>query len=75
MKEDLEINQTREKPKAPPKTKNINKWGILISFVFLAIGLIWYGVNLGIIPYQFLQEQAGPIVLIIIGILILAKSF
>jgi uncharacterized membrane protein len=75
MKDDLEINLAQEKLKTSKKKRNLNKWGILISLIFIAIGLIWYGVNLGIIPYQFLIEQAGPIVMIIVGIIILAKSF
>lgn len=73
MEEDVKINKpTNSKPK---KTRNINKWGIYISICFIVIGLVWYGVNLGVIPLTFLQEQAGPIVLVIIGILILVKSF
>ncbi|NYB52873.1 MAG: hypothetical protein HVN35_09995 [Methanobacteriaceae archaeon] len=73
MEEDIKISKPeRSKPK---KKRNINKWGLLISFCFIIIGLVWYGVNLGIIPFNFLQEQAGPIVLVIIGILILIKSF
>ena len=73
MEEDIKISKpTSSKPK---KKRNINKWGIYISICFILIGLVWYGVNLGIIPLTFLQEQAGPIVLILIGILILVKSF
>ncbi|HII83570.1 MAG TPA: hypothetical protein HA271_01735 [Methanobacterium subterraneum] len=73
MEEDFKIKKPEN---AKPKRKrNINKWGIYISLCFIVIGLVWYGVNLGVIPLSFLQEQAGPIVLIIIGILILVKSF
>ncbi|AUB56522.1 MULTISPECIES: hypothetical protein [Methanobacterium] len=73
MEEEIKISKaTNSKPK---KKKNINRWGIYISICFIVIGLVWYGVNLGVIPLSFLQEQAGPIVLIIIGILILVKSF
>jgi uncharacterized membrane protein len=75
MKDDLEINLAQEKLKTSKKKSNVNKWGIIISLIFIVIGLLWYGVNLGLIPLQFLQEQAGPIALIIIGILILAASF
>ncbi|CDG65289.1 MAG: hypothetical protein PWQ15_923 [Methanobacterium sp.] len=57
------------------KKRNVNKWGLGIALCFIVIGLVWYGVNLGIIPLSFLQEQAGPIILVIIGILILIKSF
>jgi hypothetical protein len=73
MEEEIKIS----KPESvkPKKKRNINKWGLIISLCFIVIGLVWYGVNLGIIPLTFLQEQAGPIVLVIIGILILIKSF
>ena len=57
------------------KNRKFNRWGLLFSLIFIAVGLIWYGVNLGIIPYELLLEQAGPIILIIIGLLILVKSF
>jgi hypothetical protein len=73
MEEDIKINKTTNSK--PKKTRNMNKWGIYISLCFIIIGLVWYGVNLGVIPLSFLQEQAGPIVLVIIGVLILVKSF
>lgn len=73
----MDDNTTINKPKSskPEKKRNINKWGIYISIIFIIIGLVWYGVNMGVIPLSFLQEQAGPIVLVIIGFLILIKSF
>ncbi|AIS32209.1 hypothetical protein [Methanobacterium formicicum] len=70
LNEDIRISKDKLK-----KKRNINKWGIAFSLCFIAIGLVWYGVNLGIIPLSFLQEQAGPIILVIIGVLILIKSF
>lgn len=73
MDEDVTIS--KPKPSKPEKKRNINKWGIYFSLIFIVVGLVWYGVNLGIIPISFLQEQAGPILLVIIGILILIKSF
>ena len=73
MEEDFKIS--KPETAKPKKKRNINKWGIYISLCFIVIGLVWYGVNLGVIPLSFLQEQAGPIVLVIIGILILVKSF
>jgi len=73
MDEDITIGKG-ESSKSTNK-RNINKWGIYISLCFIIVGLVWYGVNLGIIPISFLQEQAGPIILVIIGILILVKSF
>ncbi len=67
-----ETNPRTEKKK--PKRRNVNKIGIYISVIFILAGLIWYAINLGLIPLQFLIEMAGPIVIIIIGILILIKS-
>lgn len=56
-----------------PKKKR-NKWGIYISILLFVVGFIWYGVNVGFIPYSIIQEQAGPIIIVLIGILILIKS-
>ena len=73
MAEEININQQED---VKPKNKrNVNKWGLYISFCFIIAGLIWYGVNMGLIPLNFLQEMAGPIVLVLVGILILVKSF
>ena len=59
----------------PKKSKNtINVWGIYISLCFIIIGLVWYGVNIGVIPLTFIQQQAGPIIIVLIGLLILFKS-
>jgi hypothetical protein len=69
--EDVKVEYTHK----PKKSRKLNKWGLLFSLIFIAVGLIWYGVNLGIIPVELLMEQAGPIILIIIGLLILIKSF
>lgn len=73
MEEDITVSKPESNK--PKKKRNINKWGVYISICFILIGLVWYGVNMGIIPISFLQEQAGPIVLVLIGILILVKSF
>lgn len=72
MDEDVTISKPSSKP---DKKRTINKWGIYFSLFFIVVGLVWYGVNMGVIPISFLQEQAGPILLVIIGILILIKSF
>lgn len=58
----------------PVKKMRINKWGIYISLCFIVVGLVWYGVNIGLIPFSLIQKQAGPIVVIIIGLMILIKS-
>jgi hypothetical protein len=72
MKETIEINKTEDIRTKKPKKRNI--WGVYISLVFIIIGLIWYGVNIGIIPLTFIQEQAGPIIVVVLGVLILIKS-
>ncbi|HNR26883.1 MAG TPA: hypothetical protein PKI66_09240 [Methanobacteriaceae archaeon] len=69
--DDVKVEYTKK----TRKSRKFNRWGLLFSLIFIAVGLIWYGVNLGIIPYELLLEQAGPIILIIIGLLILVKSF
>lgn len=74
MKESVEINQTENIGTKKPKKRNINVWGIYISLCFIVIGAVWYGVNIGIIPLSFIQEQAGPIIIVVIGLLILIKS-
>lgn len=78
MKETIDIKtedfkESRKPEKKKPRRK-INKWGLYLSIIFIAAGLIWYAINLGIIPMEFIKQQAGPIVIIIIGILILIKS-
>jgi hypothetical protein len=72
MKETIEINKTKDIPTR--KTKKRNIWGIYISLCFIVVGIIWYGVNIGMIPLTFIKEQAGPIIVVIIGVLILLKS-
>lgn len=72
MKETIEINKTEDNRIRIPKKRNI--WGIYISLCFIIIGIIWYGVNIGIIPLTFIQQQAGPIIVVVIGIVILLKS-
>jgi hypothetical protein len=74
MKETVEINKTENVRTKNPKKRNINVWGIYISLFFIIIGAVWYGVNIGIIPLTFIQEQAGPIIIVLIGVLILIKS-
>jgi len=58
----------------PVKKRKINTWGIYISLIFIVVGLVWYCVNIGLIPVSLIQEQAGPIVVVIVGVLILIKS-
>jgi hypothetical protein len=74
MKETVGINKTEDIRTNKVKKRTINVWGIYISLCFIIIGVVWYGVNIGIIPLTFIQEQAGPIIIVVIGILILIKS-
>lgn len=70
-KDDYETDKRTEKQQ---KRRKINKYGIYISIIFIAAGLIWYAINLGLIPTEFLMQQAGPILIVILGLLILIKS-
>lgn len=72
MKETIEINKTEDIKTRKPKKRNI--WRIYISLCFIIIGIIWYGVNIGMIPLTFIQQQAGPIIVVVIGVVILLKS-
>lgn len=77
MKDTIEIkrdNYEETGKKNKPKRRKINKYGVYISIIFIAAGLIWYAINLGLIPTQLIIQQAGPILIIILGILILIKS-
>ena len=56
------------------KKRKINKWGVYISLIFIVVGILWYAVNLGYIPTEFIKQQAGPILIVLLGILILIKS-
>lgn len=73
MNDDVNIKMDDTSYNKKPKKKR-NKWGIYISILLIIVGLIWYGVNVGFIPYQVIQEQAGPIIIILLGLLILIKS-
>jgi hypothetical protein len=72
MKENIDINKNEDIKTRKPKKRNV--WGIYISLCFIIIGIIWYGVNIGLIPLTFIKEQAGPIIVVVVGVLILLKS-
>jgi hypothetical protein len=72
LNETVEIN--KDEKIRTKKSKKRNIWGIYISICFIVVGIVWYGVNIGIIPITILQEQAGPIIIVLIGIIILLKS-
>jgi hypothetical protein len=72
MNETVDINKTEDLRTKKPRKRNI--WGIYISLCFIIIGVVWYGVNIGMIPLSFIQEQAGPIIIVVVGVLILLKS-
>lgn len=65
MEENVEINKHKRK---------VNRWGVYISICFIVAGVLWYAVNVGIIPYIYIQQQLGPIIVVLIGLLILIKS-
>ena len=72
MKENIDINKNEDIKTRKPKKRNV--WGIYISLCFIIIGIIWYGVNIGLIPLTFIKEPAGPIIVVVVGVLILLKS-
>lgn len=77
MKDTIKINKGEDvnrSEKKEERKKKVNKLGIYISLCFIVIGFVWYGVNIGIIPIEYIREQAGPILIVLIGILILIKS-
>jgi len=81
MKERVEINRPEDvnepigrHERREVKKGRVNKWGVYISVIFIVAGLLWYAINLGLIPMEFIRQQAGPIVIILLGLLILIKS-
>ena len=81
MKERIEINRpdNDNEPIGRPerretKKSRVNKWGVYLSILVIVVGLVWYAINMGYIPMEFIKQQAGPILVVIIGLLILAKS-
>ncbi len=81
MKERIEINRPEDinepigrTERRETKKRSINKWGIYISVVFIVAGLLWYAINMGYIPMDFIRQQAGPIIIVLLGLLILIKS-
>lgn len=81
MKEKIEINKSEDfntpaqkKEIKKPKRSKVRYAGIYLGIILVIAGLIWYAANLGFIPMEFILEQAGPILIVILGILILIKS-
>ena len=81
MKERIEINKPEDvnepigrHERREVKKKGVNKWGVYISVIFIVAGLLWYAINLGYIPMEFIKQQAGPILIVLLGLLILIKS-
>ncbi len=72
MKETVEINKEEEAIETK-KSRKRNMIGIYIGICFVIVGIIWYAVNMGLIPLKYL-ESWPQILLVIIGILILIKS-
>jgi hypothetical protein len=81
MKERIEINKPEDvnepigrSERREVKKRKVNKWGVYISVIFIVAGLLWYAINMGLIPMEFIKQQAGPILIILLGLLILIKS-
>jgi hypothetical protein len=72
MKDDMDISQPENTSKK--SNRQINKWGVYIGIILVIMGILWYGVNIGLIPFNLVQKEAGPIVIILIGLLILIRS-
>ena len=72
MNDDMDISRSENTSKK--RKRQINKWGVYIGIIFVIMGIIWYGVNIGLIPFTLIQKEAGPIVIILIGLLILIRS-
>jgi hypothetical protein len=75
MKGNVKINQSEDISfEEKRKKRKINIWGVYISLIFIIVGLVWYGVNVGLISLAVMQQIAGPIIIVLIGILLLIKS-
>ena len=72
MKDDMDISRSENTSKK--RKRQINKWGVYIGIIFVILGILWYGVNIGLIPFNLVQKEAGPIVIILIGLLVLIRS-
>jgi hypothetical protein len=72
MNDDMDISRPENTSKK--SKRHINKWGVYIGIIFVILGILWYGVNIGLIPFNLVQKEAGPIVIILIGLLILIRS-
>ncbi|MCK9150637.1 hypothetical protein [Methanobacterium alcaliphilum] len=74
MKEDIDIDaETTSRREMEEKKKKRNVYGIYIGLAFIVIGFVWYAINMGLIPLQYL-ESWPQILIIVVGILILIKS-
>lgn len=74
MKEDIDINaETTSRREMAEKKRKRNVYGIYIGVGLIIIGLLWYAINMGLIPLQYL-EAWPQILIVVVGILILIKS-
>lgn len=75
MKDTVEINKPEENMEKPEKKERKRSTaGIFIGLCLVLVGLIWYAVNLGIIPVEYIKKQVGPILIVLLGIIILIRS-
>jgi uncharacterized membrane protein len=74
MKEDIDINaETTSKYDVKENKSKKNIWGIYIGICLILIGTLWYAVNMGLIPVQYLQSWP-QILMVLVGILVVIKS-
>lgn len=73
MKEDIEINAETTSTCNEIDKRKRNVWGVYIGICLILVGLLWYAIEMGLIPMQYLQLWP-QILIVLIGILILIKS-
>jgi uncharacterized integral membrane protein len=74
MKEDIEFDtETNSKREYKVKKDKRNLYGVYIGICLIILGIVWYAINMGLIPIQYLQSWP-QILLILVGILVVIKS-
>ena len=74
MKDDIEINpEPASRRDMSEKKSKRNIYGIYIGICLVIVGVLWYAVNMGLIPLQYLQSWP-QILIVLVGLLILIKS-
>ena len=74
MKEDIEFDtEPNSKREYKVKKDKRNLYGVYIGICLIILGIVWYAINMGLIPVQYLQSWP-QILLILVGILVVIKS-